>query len=1289
MKKVIKYSLLVLGWLLVAVVVLLVSAGLLIQTRLVKEKLAAFAGQKASEFLNGELSIGEIDGNFFTDLHLKNILLSNEKDTIIFIESVDARYNLRPLLQNSLQIYSVQITRPYLFLEQINDSTWNLQQLVKPSETDPDTTSSGTFDLDVAAFKMIEGRVKIASPDTMIPREIQHLNTRISLSLRENRQNLQLADLSFSTRTPNLTVEKLALKAILTPDLIEVNNFFLKTAKNQLQGDIKYAEAAGKKSTVKLTSTPLQLTEFEYYLPGLKIPVSPSLSLDASMQDGAVEAILKLNDQNQQINLDLTSENLLSFLQNEADSILSYHLNGSLQNVELAHWSGISGPNHLINGTLVADGRGTSLNSAVVVVDGNFNDVVIADKPVEKLQFNLSLDRGNLSGLAEGLGNFGGFRITPKIQNLTGDPAYQFGLIARKLDLAQLLGNDSLQSDINLEARVNGRGFDPKTLSAKANVVFSRSQMREIKLDTMLALIQYQNENIQLDSVWLQTQSLEVHAFGNYSLRSNSDVVLSAKLDGLEEFAAFIPLEGLHTSGRLDAHLFGKTDSLRLETKIDLDQSRYDTFTIEKLLVNADALLTPSDTLVKARVLASDLRQEDFKLDSVAFDIEAGLDSVFLEGQLANEDLKSRVQTGIRFGEKMRIELAGWTMDYKNQHLALQDAPAIIEIDSVSYKVDNFKLASNQSDTAHFISAQGTISRNAAEDFDLQVANVDLAQLAQLFGQDANVKGFLGLNVNLSGIAESPVIKGNFKLDRAVLNDYEFNTFGGTVDYENQRLNTEMKIVPKDSGRIELTGTIPLQLRLDSMNFNYSPKDSVNVLLTIEQFPLAVLQSVDLPGEISGFLQGGVKVTGTAEAPDPKGNLELKEAFFRIREYGIDYRDMAFNLEFLRNEVRLDTFQIVTKDGRVTASGKVDFNSNFYEGDISQSQINFNFDEFNPVSHRQFNMQVNGKASVGGKKGEVEFDGNLSVPEAEVYLPALFNMMGKMNTPDIPKPVLVEELERMSPDTTGTAMDTTRQDTAGFTYFDDFTGKVRLKIPKNAWIKNEDMRIEISGDLELIKNKEFFEVFGEIEVVRGQYDLFGRTFVIDDGTINFQGGEEMMPVIDIDATYTFRSSQRTEQKLAVAITGTAEKPEVEFSLNGSSISEGDAFSYLLFGKGMNELSLSQQENLQGAGGGSMVESAAASILSSQITKFLGDKLDVDYIEIKSEGGFENATVVVGKYITNDLFVSYEQRIGETTDRELAKYEVKLEYELFKFLFFQLNNSSRDSGFDVIFKFDAE
>ncbi|MDD4226744.1 MAG: translocation/assembly module TamB domain-containing protein, partial [Mariniphaga sp.] len=168
-----------------------------------------------------------------------------------------------------------------------------------------------------------------------------------------------------------------------------------------------------------------------------------------------------------------------------------------------------------------------------------------------------------------------------------------------------------------------------------------------------------------------------------------------------------------------------------------------------------------------------------------------------------------------------------------------------------------------------------------------------------------------------------------------------------------------------------------------------------------------------------------------------------------------------------------------------------------------------------------------------------------------------------------------------------------------------------------------------------------------------------------------------------------RNQQRVKQELSLQVTGTADAPEVQFHLDGNVVSEGDALSYILFGKSMNELTINEQDNMGRAGGGALAGKAAASILSAQITNFLGNKIAVDYLEVKSDQGFDNATVVVGKYITNDLFVSYEQRFGEVQEKDMAKYEVKLEYELFRFLFFELNNSSRESGFDIIFKFDAK
>jgi len=782
-----------------------------------------------------------------------------------------------------------------------------------------------------------------------------------------------------------------------------------------------------------------------------------------------------------------------------------------------------------------------------------------------------------------------------------------------------------------------------------------------------------------------------VKASGDYSLKGSSDLSLEASFSRVEEFAAYIPLEDFATSGEIKARLWGTPDSLHLESVLELNQTTYQNMTLERLLVDAQGLLAKNDTTISAQIRGYDLVSDNFTVDSLAFNVEAAPDTVFLDGQLVSDELSTGLQAGLRMGDVMRISLTEWQIDYQEQHWTLQDAPAIFEIDSVNYRLDEFKLASGTADTSQYLSAQGVISRKGEEDFNLQVANINLAELLKLTGQEMDASGLINLSVSLSGTADDPIVQGDFGLDQAVMNDYRISDFGGTFAYLGKQLELEAQIVPQDSGKFVFSGTIPFELMLDSMGVKFNPKDSLDARLTIDEFPLAVLQTVNVGEGISGYIVGDVIVKGTIDSPDPEGGFHLVDASLRIPQYGVDYREINLEIDFKGQEVFLDTLLIRSADGTLTGGGKIGFSSDFYKGNVSDTEIKLKFNKFNPVNHKQFNMQVSGNASLGGSKDDVKFDGDLNIPRSEIYLPAIFNLMGKMVETEMPKPILVRELEALDAESIDSInisqIDTTEIDSLNFDYFDNLTGEVRLKIPKNTWIKNEDMHIEISGDLEFIKHKQFFELFGSVEVVRGQYDLLGRTFMIESGTISFQGGEELMPRMDITANYTFRNSERVQQELSVAMSGTAEEPSVSFTMDGSSVSEGDALSYILFGKSMNELTMDQQENVSGAS--DMAGKAAASILSSQLTNFLGDKLNVDYIEVKSEGNFENATVVVGKYITNDLFVSYEQRFGETDQKDMAKYEVKLEYELFRFLFFQLNNSSNDSGFDMIFKFDAE
>ena len=106
--------------------------------------------------------------------------------------------------------------------------------------------------------------------------------------------------------------------------------------------------------------------------------------------------------------------------------------------------------------------------------------------------------------------------------------------------------------------------------------------------------------------------------------------------------------------------------------------------------------------------------------------------------------------------------------------------------------------------------------------------------------------------------------------------------------------------------------------------------------------------------------------------------------------------------------MNLDTFRIVTSDGQMIASWQMDFNSVLYKDDISKTKIALKFDCFNPVDHKQFNMELSGDSSLSGNKGNMVFDNNLEILKVEFYLPFVMNLMGIFNTPDMPKPILLQ-----------------------------------------------------------------------------------------------------------------------------------------------------------------------------------------------------------------------------------------------------------------------------------------
>ncbi|KPF79911.1 hypothetical protein IP88_01200 [alpha proteobacterium AAP81b] len=102
------------------------------------------------------------------------------------------------------------------------------------------------------------------------------------------------------------------------------------------------------------------------------------------------------------------------------------------------------------------------------------------------------------------------------------------------------------------------------------------------------------------------------------------------------------------------------------------------------------------------------------------------------------------------------------------------------------------------------------------------------------------------------------------------------------------------------------------------------------------------------------------------------------------------------------------------------------------------------------------------------------------------------------------------------------------------------------------------------------------EIFGRVQLVRGDYDFAGKRFNLTKGDLRFQGGYPADPLIDVSATTT--QNGFTAQ---LDVDGTALRPQIAFS-SLPSLPEDEVLSRVLFGSTVTDLSAPEAVQLAAA-----------------------------------------------------------------------------------------------------------
>jgi hypothetical protein len=113
---------------------LLVAGTLLLQTSTFKNYVRNQITMTANQSLNGELSVGSVDGSLIRSVRLNDILLRNDAGELLaWVPEATASYSVTGLASGVISVDSVRVSKPLLVAE-MTDRGLNWSNLMKPSE---------------------------------------------------------------------------------------------------------------------------------------------------------------------------------------------------------------------------------------------------------------------------------------------------------------------------------------------------------------------------------------------------------------------------------------------------------------------------------------------------------------------------------------------------------------------------------------------------------------------------------------------------------------------------------------------------------------------------------------------------------------------------------------------------------------------------------------------------------------------------------------------------------------------------------------------------------------------------------------------------------------------------------------------------------------------------------------------------------------------------------------------------------------------------------------------------
>jgi translocation and assembly module TamB len=395
--------------------------------------------------------------------------------------------------------------------------------------------------------------------------------------------------------------------------------------------------------------------------------------------------------------------------------------------------------------------------------------------------------------------------------------------------------------------------------------------------------------------------------------------------------------------------------------------------------------------------------------------------------------------------------------------------------------------------------------------------------------------------------------------------------------------------------------------------------------------------------DLSGSLVGGYALSGTVGSPRFVGRAELLNAQADVPRFGLKIREAR--LAAVGNGTGALTIDGSVRSGpgtlKITGQAGV-------PSPETPIRLAVKGSRFLASDTEEIRAFVSPDLTFNAQGQKAELTGEIVIPEAKIEIEKRGEKGPVKASNDV---VIVRDGQEEVAEKSGL----------------DLTARVRFVLGKDVDVAVLGLQAEPTGSVLVIQRPgQVTRATGEVEVSGGTFKAYGQDLTIERGRLVF-AGPVSNPGVDL------RAYRKADDGTVAGIEarGSLQKPEVTL-WSKPTMTQTEQLSYLLLGRPLNQA--------QPQEGGRLANAATSLGIrgGNMLAKRLATRFGLEEARLETKGSLQEASLVVAKYLSPKLYVSFGMGLFEPVNTFRIRYLLSEKWSL------QAENSGTATGADALY-----